>query len=210
MTLASQRLAPKPLEQLDPADLEGATEVRQLLRLAAAGLPLAPLRLVPAALEERFYHLNNLPERLQRLFESVDPQDPDEDDIEELAPLAAQLFKTHYLLDEFIDAFYEALKPLPTRLRLRHPGTAGRTALKGRPAILALKEVWADAWTFEAVSERLRRTGTIALEARPVLVGPAFDEPADAAFAERVRQLLGEATPVFVTPDQGVTRLAED
>ena len=54
----------------------GAGEVAALYALQEAGLKVAPLRIVPAAAEESFYRLNNLPTRLNALFAGVDVGDP--------------------------------------------------------------------------------------------------------------------------------------
>ena len=141
----------------------GAGEVAALYALQEAGLKVAPLRIVPAAAEESFYRLNNLPTRLNALFAGVDVGDPDEDDVEELAPEAQGLLMTHYLLDEFVDLFYEGLAGLPGRVRLRRPQKGdqarlpGRVASRGRPALLALKTLWADDWSFDTLMARLKR-----------------------------------------------------
>ncbi|HEX7021672.1 MAG TPA: hypothetical protein VF171_02370 [Trueperaceae bacterium] len=181
-------------------------EVRALAALAAAGLPLAPLRLVPAAAEERFYRLNNLPERLVALFEGVNLSDPDEDDIEELAPEAQTLIVSHYLLDEFIDVFYEGLASMPAAVRLRRPGQqAGRTAPRGRPALLALKKLWADAWSLEALMARLTANAGIALPAEPVLVGAPGLEAAPAELERHAAEILGAPVRLRVEPASGIT-----
>ncbi len=79
-------LLPQPLESLsfhDP-NLQEA-ELKALKTLEQAGLTVAPLLLVPAALEEHFYHLNNLPSQLSTLFQGINLKRPDEDDLEDLA-----------------------------------------------------------------------------------------------------------------------------
>jgi hypothetical protein len=185
-------LQPRLLSALDGSDVSlRAAELTALHTLHSEGYALAPIVVIPAAVEERFYRLNNLPEQLQTLFEPVNQQDPDEDDIEELAPEAVRLFKTHYLLDEFIDTFYQAIEVLPDKLQIRRAGMAGETVVKGRPALLAVKDLWASEWTFEALMDRLEQTQTIALEARPVVIGPAGEAPVSEAETRAFQQLLG-------------------
>lgn len=171
-------------------------EPHALMQLANAGFTLTPLRLVSAQTEARFYTLNNLPAKLRDLFKRVDPQDPDEDDLEELAPQARQLLRQHYLLDEVVDAFYEGIAGMPARLSLRRFNTPDvsspcRTAVRGRPALLALKAVWEDAWSEEEVCARLRQHRSFSLQPRPVLIAPGGAEADDGVLSARVSEVLG-------------------
>ena len=200
------------LQQVTPAFLDTSTpahdpELQALITLKQAGLRVAPVLIAPAEMEERFYRLNNLPEQLNALFKHLDLRDPDEDDIEELAPRAIALLKTHYLLDETIDLFYESLTPLPSRVRVRRPGEDGVSVLKGRPALIALKQLWADAWTFEALMTRLTRETSIALEARPVLIHSDNLVVASVTHNEQASRLLGR--PVSLRQDDalGISRV---
>ena len=170
------------------------------------GVPVAPVLVVPAGAEERFYRLNNLAPQLAALFHGVDPADPDEDDLEEFAPAALALFKTHFLLDEFIDLFYDVLTALPGSLQVRRPGQAGLKSVRGRPALVALKDTWAADWSFEALAERLGRTRALVPEPRPVLFSPAPERPAPQEQTERVRELLQRPVQVW-TSDLGISRL---
>ena len=193
---------------------EGIDEVAALYKLQEAGLGVAPLRVVPAAAEESFYRLNNLPTRLNALFAGVDAGDPDEDDVEELAPEAQRLLMTHYLLDEFVDLFYEGLAGLPGRVRLRRPQRAGQARLlghkasKGRPALLALKTLWAEDWSFEALMTRLQGGG-VALTARPVLVASANEETHDERSSRAASDILGRNVSVW-SESGGVSRVVFD
>ena len=181
-------------------------EVAALRRLRDAGVAVADVAVVPAQVEERFYRLNNLPERLLAVFTGVDPADPDEDDLEELAPEAQLLLERHFLLDELIDAFYDRIADLPFHLHVRRPCRSGLRAARGRPALLAVKRLWADDWSFGALAMRVPREGTFALEARDVLVH-GVDEPASPDIADRVAEILGGDAAVHATAEGRVTRL---
>ena len=194
------KLASTP--QLEP-------ELSALQRLGDAGLSLAPLRIVPAEVEETFYRTNNLPAQLSNLFEGLDLSNPDEDDIEELAPEAQALLKAHFLLDETIDLFYEGLSPLPSRVRVRRGGgnpeeEPGHTATRGRPALIALKNVWVEDWSFDALMARLEKRHSVALQARPVIVSAVGLEPTP-DLGERATEIIGREVTVFSEPDLGIT-----
>ncbi len=176
-------------------------ELADLARLADAGVPLGTLIVVPAAAEERFYRWNNLPERLLEVFSAVDVADPDEDDLEEAVPEARELIRQTYLLDEFIDDFYGAIAELHGAVRVRRPGEDGVQASGGRPALMALKALYQDDWTVEAVARRLQRTATLALDARPVLVHDGSSAPAPDALTQRARDVLGAAVELRTTAE---------
>lgn len=179
-----------------------------LQKIQREGLKTAPMRIVPADAEDAFYRLNSLPEQLSKLFAPVDASFPDEDDIEELAPQAQQLLKRHYLLDEFIDQFYAALEALRGPLRVRRCEGEGHRAIKGRPALIALKDIWTTEWSFDALMDRLERNQSIALNAAPVIIGLADDEPALPEVQSEVQTLLGEKASVWTHKELGITRLA--
>jgi|SRR5690625_411411 len=190
-----------------PAALPADEELDRLAALHAAGLAVAPVLLVPPESEESFYRYGNLVRRLHRLFSGVDPTDPDEDDLEELAPEAMQLVTGSYLLDEVIDEFYETVAVLPEERRVRRPGQAGREARGARGSLLALKRTWAGDWSFEALSRRVPATGTFGLDARPVLVHEADAPSTDRTLTGRVREVLELEVTVHVTPDGSISRL---
>lgn len=194
------KLASTP--QLEP-------ELSALQQLEDAGLSLAPLRVVPAEVEETFYRTNNLPAQLNGLFEGLDLSNPDEDDIEELAPEAQGLLKAHFLLDETIDLFYEGLSPLPSRVRVRRSSgrpneEPGHTTTRGRPALIALKNIWVEDWSFDALMARLEKRHSVALQARPVVVSAVGLEPTP-DLNERATEILGREVTVFSEPDLGIT-----
>lgn len=197
-----------PLE--GAADSAEHPELSALHRLAAAGFRVAPLRVVPAAAEETFYRLNNLPAQLGALFSGLDLTDPDEDDLEERAPAAQRLVRAHFLLDEFVDLFYAGLAGLPPRLRVRRPhspgaAATGRVVTRGRPALLALKETWADDWSFGALLARTASEGSVALAAQPTLLAPPAEEVLGGAETARAAALLGVRVRLLSDPALGLT-----
>lgn len=202
--------APLSLAHLPDTMLASHLELRALLTLARAGMILAPLRVLREDTEENFYRLNNLPAQLSTLFAPFDLSDPDEDDVEELVPEAQGLVRSHYLLDEVVDTFYSGLEGLPQELRVRRlnaPGSffGGRLARRGRPALLALKELWAEDWSFTSVWGRLEREASVALSAQPLLLAPSGYSDAGDAEAERATTLLGEPVRLLHDPDFGLT-----
>ena len=132
---------------------------------------------IPAAVETAFYQFNNLPQQLLILAKAIDPQDPDEDDVEEFAEGAQALIRSSYLLDEVIEGLYAKLEPLERTLCVRRLGQAPlkqhQAITKGRPVLLALKALWLEAWSFNALMERLRQKQGIAHEAQHCLIHPA-------------------------------------
>lgn len=208
-----------------PADPAEPAELGALRRLAAAGFQVAPLRVVPDAAEETFYRLNNLPAQLSALFSGLDLGDPDEDGLEERAPAAERLVRAHFLLDEFVDVFYAGLAGLPAQLRVRRcypprpypPGLykpsphraggvrTGRVVSRGRPALLALKETWADDWSFGALWARAATQGNVALAAQPVLLTPAAQESVEDAETARAEALLGARVQLLADLTLGLT-----
>lgn len=187
-----------------PPDLPG--EAEDLAALYGT-VPLAPRVWIPAAAEAAFYRLNQLPSRLAELFASVASHDPDEDDIEELAPRARSLVAGHALLDAWVDAFYDETSVLGERLRVRRLGASGREAARGRPALLAVRAVWAEAWSDRAIVARLRASGSVAIEPAPTLVHAGNDGPAADDVRALVASVLGEPKEVAALPDGSVTRV---
>ncbi len=204
----STTLLPRLLEHLpanDPALQE--SEIHQLKRLADAGLTIAPILIVPASLEEYFYRLNNLPAQLSSIFAKVKPKNPDEDEVEDAVPQAQALLKRHYLLDEVIDMFYEQLEFLPERVVVRRANSNGKTVSKGRPALMALKEVWTEDWSFEAVLARLEHTQTIGLEARPTLITAESTGQASDEVLLQAKSILGREVALETNEALGITKV---
>lgn len=191
-----QSLAPAPLSTLDTST--GEPEIDHLLTLADCGLPVAQVVVVPAAAEEEFYRLNNLSLRLEALFRAVDVDDPDDDDIEDIAPAAQRLVSNHYLLDEFIDAFYESTSFLPEELRVRRPGSVGVESRRGRPSLLALKRAWCEEWTFASLWRRLSQEHVLLPAARRVLLHVApLPGRLPASLERDAEALLGQPVALY-------------
>lgn len=150
------------------------SELAWLLRAERAGVPVAPMVVVPADVEAGFYALNNLPEQLRRMFQDVASDDPDEDDLEDVAPLARELVLGRALLDEVIERLYDASTALPERVLVRRAGADGAPTWRGRDALLALKRLWAADWEVEAIAERLRAGHGLAPRNRSVLIHDAL------------------------------------
>jgi hypothetical protein len=141
------------------------------------------LELVPAAfvispdVETGFYQQTNLPAQLSALFAPVRPGRIDEDALEPLCVQASRLILGSALLDDTVQQVYRALHNAGLNVgavHLRRPGERRAQQAQARSpgveVLHALKRLWADDWRFQAVLERLDDTGSVALEARPVLV----------------------------------------
>ncbi len=166
---------------------------------------VSPTLIVHASLEEHYYKLNNLPEQLSKLFKHVNLKNPDEDDIEELEPAAVALFKRHFLLDEDIDKFYEALHALSDKVCLREPSKKGKTFSKGRSTLIALKDHWAKNWTFDAMMIRLESTQSIAVEASPVLIqAVSMGEP---IVNQEVNKFLAKDVKLYLDANNHITHI---
>lgn len=185
----------------------GEGELAALAELHRAGLAVAAIIRVPKEAQELFYRHGNLVSRLSQLFRGVDPLDPDEDDLEELAPGAMGLITGSYLLDETVDTFYDSVSWLPPARRIRRPDSAGIEATGDRASLLALKRVWAEDWSFASLSARLASERSFRLEAGPVLVHAADEPAADRRLLGQVERLLGRPVAVHVTEDGSISRL---
>jgi hypothetical protein len=202
-------LLPTSLEDIDTRnpDLQ-SLELSRLKTLYDAGLLVAPMRVVPGALEEHFYRLNNLPEQLGKLFKGVNLKRPDEDDLEDLAPQAQALIKRHFILDEIIDMIYSSIAALPQHLVIRRPGQQGLTALNGRPTLIAIKDIWMQTWSFENLQERLDKTPTIAIAEQPVII-QSSGSSASPTLSQQASQILGQKVTVEAL-ETGITRVMYD
>lgn len=135
-----------------------------MLRHAAATGHKVGVAVVPSQFEEALYRLNNLPALLRRMYAALDPSDPDEDILEECEEEAVRLVQGAVLLEEAVDAFYDAVARFTFPLTVRVAGTSElRQAANRRFALLATKELYASAWTFDRLEERLHRTQSLAI-----------------------------------------------
>jgi len=182
-------------------------ELTWLRTLADSGFPVTPLVVVPARAQEFFYQLNNLGERVTQVFEGIDLGDPDDEDIEDLAPLAQELVTGHYLLDEFVDAFYDACRPLVQERTARRPGREGVACSGDRESLLAVKQLWAADWEFEAVWQRLMRGDRVLPPPRPVLLHQREAGPLDGDGSRDASALLGVDVEILGTADKHITRV---
>ncbi len=189
----------------DPAGDRG-TELSWLRRAESLGVPIAPMAVVAAQVEAAYYHLNQLGPRIETHFAHVDPADPDEDDLEELAPDALAWVLEHALLDEVVEAFYEALDGLPARLIVRRSGGPGLWALRGRPALLAVKRVWSRDWSLDTLTARLAAGAGLMPPPGPVLVHTA-DVHADPEAAHAAGSALGRPVGAWCDPRGRLVRL---
>jgi hypothetical protein len=145
--------------------------------------------------EEQFYLSNNLPEQLREVFKAFNPRRLDEDALEVACNRAQRMVRESYLLEDFVAQSYTALKNVGIEgiLHVRREFSGKlETGQDRRGALLALKRVWAQDWSFDAVLERLDASGQIGVDARPCLI---FAGPGGTVNAERwsqVSKLLGQ------------------
>lgn len=198
--------APSSLAHLSEAEVELSPELRAVRVLQEAGWRWSGL-VLGSALEDQFYRLNNLPRQLLAAYAGLDPADPDEDIVEEAEEHALQLISQHYLLDEVVDAFYEALGKLPSAVILRRPDSGGgRRAGYLRGALLELKHLFQDDWRVDALLDRLAVTASLAIDARPVVITPA-EEERDPGASAAAGAVLGREVSVWLDPTGALTRL---
>jgi hypothetical protein len=148
--------------------------------------------------EEQFYLSNNLPEQLREVFKTFNPRRLDEDALEVACERAQKLVRESYLLEDFVAQSYTALKNagIEGSLHVRREFVGGfsaalETGQDRRGALLALKRVWAQDWSFEAVLERLDASGQIGVDARPSLIFAGPGGTVDAERSSQVSKTLG-------------------
>jgi hypothetical protein len=195
------------LTHLPQAEVAAQRELTALARLEDAGVPLGVV-VLPSAIEESFYRLNDLPRRLARLYQGLDPHDPDEDILEEAEGPAMRLITESYLLDDAIDAVYASLASLSGPLTVRRPGAPGEAVAGTRAALLAVKRTFRDDWAAAAVHGRLELSSRLGVDARPVIVHGADAPGAPAGAVELViREALGAAALTSVDANGAITRV---
>jgi hypothetical protein len=186
---------------------DAAPELAWLRRAQELGVPIAPMAVVTDEVERDFYRLAQLEPRVRAHFAHVDPRDPDEDDLEELAPEVAAWVLDTALLVEVVEGFYEAQAGLPPRVRVRRPGADGVIAVRGRPALIAVKRTWAADWSPSALAARLAAGGDWMPAPAPVLVHDADLRP-DAAVATSASSALGRDVDAWCDARGRLARLA--
>lgn len=196
--------SPFPPSSARPID---ASDESRALASLEAPLERSPRVWIPAAAEASFYRLNHLDVAIAERFAGIAGPDPDEDDVEEVAPEVRRLIADHVLLDAWVDAFYDACRPLGPRVRLRRPNQAGASALNGRPALLALRAAWAETWSDDAIVARLRAGGNLRAPASPFVVH-ADDRPAETSVAAAVERQIGKGWSAYTDDSGAITRLA--
>ncbi|WP_460317209.1 hypothetical protein [Thermus oshimai] len=166
-------------------------ELALLQRAKALGFPVAPTWAV--ALEEEFYRLNNLPERIARLFSGVFGVRVDEERLLWAAEEAKRAIRESYLLPERAEAFLEALKGRGPFV-VRALGREGLPAATPQEALFALKRLWAEAFQVEAVLDRYPE---LLPPFTPYLVQEAGEAVEDPFLSLDLLQALGEKVVAF-------------
>ena len=191
---------------LQAAELAAHPELEAMGSLERAGLTLGVV-VLPGAVEDAYYRLNNLPQRLARLYRGLDPLDPDEDIVEEAEQAAMRLLGESYLLDDLIDAIYASLAVLPTGVEVRRPGARGPSVTGQRAALLAIKGIFRDDWSTDAVLDRLATSGRLGVEARPIVVHSGTAATVADAVGRQVKAALGDDASIAVDELGRVTRV---
>lgn len=181
---------------LDVASDEHPTPELILLRHAAATGHDVGVAVVPSQFEEALYRLNNLPAQLRRLYADLDPADPDEDIIEEFEGDAVRLVQGAVLLEEAVDAFYDAVERFAFPLTVRIAGTSELLEANNRRfALLATKRLYANAWTYDQLEARLLKTHSLAIQPEHVFL----HEPAKPGPRSLVHELQRGITDWTIT-----------
>lgn len=182
---------------LECAPAEG--EVALLKRAQALGLPVAPTWVVD--LEEEFFRLNNLKERLEGLFRGVFGVRIDEERLLLASEEAVRAVKESYLLPERAEAFLEALKGRgPFLLRYAGKGALERAAAP-KEALFALKRLYSEKFRVEAV---LQRHPLLIPPFAPVLVQEAEAATEDPFLSLDLSRALGQEAVVYAWQGQVV------
>jgi hypothetical protein len=82
-------------------------------------------------------------------------------------------------------------------------------AANGRPALLAVRASWAEAWQDDAIVARLRAGGALRPTPAATIVH-GDDGPADAATQATVTARIGSGWHAYATVDGALTRLVAD
>jgi hypothetical protein len=167
--------------------------VALLKRAQALGFPVAPTWVVD--LEEEFFRLNNLEERLEALFRGVFGVRIDEERLLLASEEAVRAVKESYLLPERAEAFLEVLKGKgPFLLRYAGEGALER-ARTPREALFALKRLYSERFRVEAVLQGA--TLSLIPPFTPVLVQEAEEASEDPFLSLDLSRALGREVVVF-------------
>jgi len=134
------------------AQAEGQGEVLLLRQAQELGFPVGGTWVV--GLWEEFARLNNLAERIGRLFQGVFGVRTDEERLLVAAEEAKRAVRESYLLPERAEAFLEALGGRGPFLVRRAGEGVYHLAQTPREALFALKRLWVEAFRVEAILER--------------------------------------------------------
>ncbi len=163
-----------------------------LRRAQALGFPVVPTWV--AGLEEEFFRLNNLPERIERLFQGVFGVRIDEERLVWAAEEAMRAVRESYLLPERAEAFLAALRGRgPFLLRREGKGEA-HPAPTPQEALFALKRLWAGAFRVESILERYP---ALLPPFTPVLVQEAGPPEEDPFLSLDLAQALGQEVVAY-------------
>jgi len=190
-------MAEPGIAPLGQAPSEG--EVALLKRTQALGFPVAPTW--AARLEEEFFRLNNLEERLKGLFQGVFGVRIDEERLLWAAEEAVRAVRESYLLPERAEAFLQALKGRGPFL-LRYAGEGGfQKAGTPQEALFALKRLFWERFRVEAILERYPR---LIPPFTPVLVQEAGEALEDPFLSLDLSRALGQEVVVYAWRGQVV------
>lgn len=175
-------------------------ELLALRRAATDGHPVGVV-VVPSEFEENLYRLNNLPVLLRQLFVELDPADPDEDILEEFEHDAIRLVKGAVLLEEAVDAFYEALEGADFPLTVRRSDQGAFTEVTNRrAALLQTKQLYAQEWSYSSFENRLKKTQSIAISPGHVFLHSA-ERAAEPGIVRALQQKQPDANISAVRTD---------
>lgn len=168
-------------------------------RAQALGFPVAPTWVVD--LEEEFFRLNNLEERLERLFQGVFGVRIDEERLLWAAEEAERAVRESYLLPERAEAFLKTLKGRGPFL-LRYAGEGGvQGAGTPQEALFALKRLFWERFRVEAILERYPH---LIPPSTPVLVQEAEGALEDPFLSLDLSRALGQEAVVYAWQGQVV------
>tara|TARA_B100000686_G_C16688081_1_gene915988 strand:+ start:635 stop:1279 length:645 start_codon:yes stop_codon:yes gene_type:complete len=204
--MPSLRTSPTDLKTLE-LDASWPKELLDLKILEEAGIPVTETVVIPKTIEEEFFRLNNLENRLNHLLNSLHPTNLDEDDLEDVAAEAQPLIDSHYLLDEVIDNIYLSLDPIGNYIRIRLPGQNGEVKTRGRSSLMAVKSLWREAWSVKQIAHHVNNKGKIPNLAGPILCQAPDQIPAPQPLFEDVQEILGPNIDVQSIPGSGVSQI---